>query len=316
MKLAILDAKTLGDDLEFSQFETFGELEVYQTTSPLQLEERIKDVDVVILNKVKLNESNLSSAKKLKLICVTATGFDNIDINYCWRNEIAVCNVKGYSTDSVAQLTVSMALSLITHLSEFDEYVKSGKYTESGVHNHLRPYFNEIDGKTWGIIGLGNIGGRVAKIAHALGCDVIVNAHRKKEGFNCVDLDELCRRSDIISVHVPLNADTKGMIDEKRIAMMKEKAIFINVSRGAVTDEEALTAAIENGRLGGLGIDVFSVEPMSQSSPYNRILGRKNVIFTPHMAWGAYEARRRCMNEIEKNIDTFIMGGIRNRVDL
>ncbi len=316
MKLAILDAKTLGDDLEFSQFETFGELEVYQTTSPLQLEERIKDVDVVILNKVKLNESNLSSAKKLKLICVTATGFDNIDINYCWRNEIAVCNVKGYSTNSVAQLTVSMALSLITHLSEFDEYVKSGKYTESGVHNHLRPYFNEIDGKTWGIIGLGNIGGRVAKIAHALGCDVIVNAHRKKEGFNCVDLDELCRRSDIISVHVPLNADTKGMIDEKRIAMMKEKAIFINVSRGAVTDEEALTAAIENGRLGGLGIDVFSVEPMSQSSPYNRILGRKNVIFTPHMAWGAYEARRRCMNEIEKNIDTFIMGGIRNRVDL
>ena len=316
MKIVILDAKTLGDDMEFSQFEKLGEVVVYQTTSETQLEERISDAEVIIVNKIKLNETNLECAKKLKLICVTATGYDNIDINYCWRKEIGVCNVRGYSTDSVAQLTLSMALSLMTHLDEFDGYVKSGKYTAGGVQNHLKPYFNEIAGKTWGIVGLGNIGGKVARIAHVLGCDIIVTTHHKIEGYNCVRLDELCREADIISVHVPLTAETKGMIDKKHIDMMKDGVVFINVSRGAVADEEALTAAFENGKIGGLGIDVYSAEPMTKDSPYNRILDKNNVIFTPHMAWGAYEARRRCMDEILKNIETLFMGGKRNRVDL
>lgn len=316
MKIVILDSKTLGDDIEFSAFDKFGEVMIYPTTSPLQLEERIKDADVIIVNKIKLNESNLPCAKKLKLICVTATGYDNIDVNYCWKNEIGVCNVKGYSTDSVAQVTVSMALALSTHLYQFDKYVKSGRYTTGGVQNHLRPYFNEVNGKTWGIIGLGNIGRQVARLAGALGMDVIVNPHRMMEGYNCVDLEYLCRKSDVISVHVPLTGETKGMINKKRIDMMKDSAIFINVSRGAVADEEALTLAIEENRLGGLGIDVYSAEPMTNTSPYNRILNRDNVIFTPHMAWGAYEARVRCMNEIVKNIETFFMGGKRNRVDL
>lgn len=316
MKIAILDAKTLGDDIEFSQFDKFGEVSVYQTTSELQLEERIKDADVIIVNKIKLNESNLSGAKKLKLICVTATGYDNIDINYCWRKEIGVCNVRGYSTDSVAQLTVSMALSLMTHLDEFDKYVKSGRYTAGGVQNHLKPYFNEAAGKTWGIIGLGNIGRQVARIAGAMGVNVIANPHKKQKDYNCADLEELCRVSDIISVHVPLTAETRGMIDEKHIAMMKDGVVFINVSRGAVADEEALVKAFENGKIGGLGIDVYSAEPMTENSPYNRILNKSNVILTPHMAWGAYEARKRCMDEIAKNIETFFMGGKRNRVDL
>ena len=316
MKIVILDAKTLGDDMEFSQFEKLGEVVVYQTTSETQLEERISDAEIIIVNKIKLNETNLECAKKLKLICVTATGYDNIDINYCWRKEIGVCNVRGYSTDSVAQLTLSMALSLMTHLDEFDGYVKSGKYTAGGVQNHLKPYFNEIAGKTWGIVGLGNIGGKVARIAHVLGCDIIVTPHHKIEGYNCVSLDELCREADIISVHVPLTAETKGMIDKKHIDMMKDGVVFINVSRGAVADEEALTTAFENGKIGGLGIDVYSAEPMTKDSPYNRILDKNNVIFTPHMAWGAYEARRRCMDEILKNIETFFMGGKRNRVDL
>lgn len=316
MKTAILDAKTLGDDMEFSQFEKFGDIKIYQTTSSLQLEERIKDVDIIIVNKIKLNKENLECAKKLKLICVTATGYDNIDINYCWRNEIGVCNVRGYSTDSVAQLTVSMALSLMTHLNEFDKYVKDGRYTAGGVQNHLKPYFNEIAGKTWGIIGLGNIGRQVARIAGALGMNVVANPHKEQEGYECVDLEKLCKISDIISVHVPLTSETKGMINEKRIAMMKDSSIFINVSRGAVADEEALVKAFENGRIGGLGIDVYSVEPMKSDSPYNRILNKNNVIFTPHMAWGAYEARRRCIDEIVKNIETFLMGGKRNRVDL
>lgn len=316
MKIVILDAKTLGDDMEFSSFEKFGEVNVYQTTSELQIEERIKDAQIIIVNKIKLNKDNLEKSKKLKLICVTATGYDNIDINYCWRNEIAVCNVRGYSTDSVAQLTMSMALSLMTHLNEFDKYVKDGRYTAGGVQNHLRPYFHELTGKTWGVIGLGNIGKQVARLATAFGMEVVANPHKIQEGYNCIDLDELCRVSDIISVHVPLTSETKGMINEKRIAMMKKDFIFINVSRGAVADENALVTAYENGKMGGLGIDVYSTEPMTSESPYNRILNKRNVIFTPHMAWGAYEARKRCIEEIVKNIETFLMGGKRNRVDL
>lgn len=315
MKIVILDAKTLGDDLEFTMFEKFGELVVYQMTSELQIEERIKDADIIIVNKIQLNESNLDGAKKLKLICVTATGYDNIDVDYCWRREIGVCNVKGYSTDSVAQVTVSIALSLVNHLGTFDRYVKSGKYTLGGVQNHLRPYFNELNTLTWGIVGLGNIGRKVASIATSLGMNVVVNPHKEQNGFECVDLETLCELSDIISVHIPLTAETKGLISDKVIRKMKENAVFINVSRGAVTDEEALVEAVREDRIGGLGIDVYSVEPMSKESPYNKILDRNNVIFTPHMAWGAYEARVRCMEEIVKNIETFIMGGKRNRVD-
>lgn len=316
MNIVILDAKTLGGDIEFSEIERLGDLTVYQTTSELQLEERIRDAEILIVNKIKLNETNLPAAKKLKLICVTATGYDNIDINYCWRKEIGVCNIKGYSTDSVAQLTVSMALSLVTHLGEFDGYVKNGRYTESGVQNRLKPYFHEIKGMTWGIIGNGNIGGEVARIARALGCEVIINPHKMREGYGFVTFDELLEHSDIISIHVPLTAETKGMIDERAISEMKDGAIFINVSRGAVTDEKAIAKAVIEGKLGGLGIDVYSVEPLTTENPLNKILHKNNVIFTPHMAWGAYESRVRCINEIAKNIETFIMGGRRNRVDL
>lgn len=316
MKIVILDAKTLGGDMEFSQFDKFGEVQVYQTTSALQLEDRIKDADVIIVNKIKLDENNLKNAKKLKLICVTATGYDNIDTTYCWHKEIAVCNVKGYSTSSVAQVTAAMAMSLVTRLNAFDSYVKDGRYTESGVQNRLKPYFHELDGMTWGIIGYGNIGKRVAQIASALGTKTLINPHRVRDGFDYSTLDEVCGNSDIISVHVPLTAETRGMIDEKHIAMMKKTAVFINVSRGAVADEAALAAAIQDGRLGGLGIDVYSEEPLAKDSPYNKILHKSNVIFTPHMAWGAYEARKRCIDEIEKNIETFFMGGTRNRVDI
>lgn len=316
MKIVILDAKTLGGDMEFSSIEKLGELTVYQTTSELQLEERIADAEIIIVNKIKLGKENLHAAKKLKLICVTATGYDNIDINYCWSKNIAVCNIKGYSTGSVAQLTVSMALSLVTHLGEFDSYVKSGRYTESGVQNRLKPYFHEIKGRVWGIIGNGSIGGEVARIARALGCEVIINPHKMREGYGFVTLDELLERSDIISIHVPLTAETKGMIGSEEIGKMKDGAALINISRGAVCDEKALAEGVIDGKIGGLGIDVYSVEPLSTESPLNRILHKNNVIFTPHMAWGAYESRVRCINEIAKNIETFIMGGKRNRVDM
>ncbi|MCC8168863.1 MAG: hydroxyacid dehydrogenase, partial [Oscillospiraceae bacterium] len=302
MKIVILDAATLGGDIDFSLFEKFGVVEIYQRTAENELAERICDTDVIIVNKIKLNRGNLSGAKKLKLICVTATGYDNIELQYCRENKIGVCNVTGYSTDSVAQLTASMALSLVMKLSSFDEYVKSGKYRESGIQNHLEPTFHEISGMTWGIVGMGNIGKRVAQITCALGAEVIVHTRTKNSDYECVGIDELCERSDIISVHVPLNEGTRCLINRSRIAKMKGSAVLINVARGAVVDERALVDAVKNGDIGGIGIDVYATEPIAEDSPYNELVGRNNVILTPHMAWGAYEARVRCIEEIAENI--------------
>jgi glycerate dehydrogenase len=245
---------------------------------------------------------------------VTATGYDNVDTLYCRSRGIAVCNVKGYSTDSVAQVTMALTLSLYTHIREYTDYVSSGKYTQSGVHNYLKPTFHEISGKTWGIVGLGGIGRRVAQLAQAMGCRISAFKRSGDDEFNCVDLDTLCRECDIISVHLPLTDETRGIIDAARIGMMKDGAILINMARGAVIDEAAAANAVEFGKLGGLGIDVYSAEPMAANHPYARIASRSNVLLTPHMAWGAYEARVRCMNEIAENIRAFLRGEMRNRV--
>ena len=314
MKISMLDIDTLGSDLDFSVFEKYGELTVYNKTLPEEVEEHINDSDIIIVNKVKLNEKNLLSAKNLKLICITATGFDNVDLEYCSKRGIGVCNIKGYSTDSVAQLTVAMALSLIMHLSLSDKYVKDGSYTKSGVQNCLTPVFHEISGMTWGIVGMGGIGRKTAQIAKALGAHVIAYNRTRHGDFEYTDIDELCRRSDIISVHLPLNDETFNLINKERIALMKKSAVFINVARGAISDEAALAEAILKKQIGGLGVDVYSVEPMTENSPYNKILDKDNVILTPHMAWGTYEARVRCMNEIAKNIEAFLKGEKRNRL--
>lgn len=314
MNINIIDADTLGSDLDFGLFERYGTLTVYGMTAPEQVREHIKDADIIIVNKVKLNENNLSSADNLKLICIAATGFDNVDLDYCRRRGIGVCNVKGYSTNSVAQLTAALALSLVMHLPLSDKYVKDGSYTKSGVQNCLTPVFHEISGMTWGIVGMGNIGRKTAEIAGALGAQVIAYNRTRYNDFEYTDIDDLCRRSDIISVHVPLNDGTYNLINRERIALMKKNAVFINTARGAVADEAALTEAIIENRIGGLGIDVYSKEPLSEGSPYKKILNRDNVIFTPHMAWGTYEARTRCMEEIAENIRVFSEGGTRNRI--
>lgn len=316
MKIAILDSATLGSDISFESFGRFGEVAVYERTAPDEVEQRIADCDVVILNKIKLGAGNLSRAGRLKLICVTATGFDNIDTGYCRKRGIAVCNVKGYSTDIVAQLTAAMALSLVCHLGEYDSYVKDGSYTASGVHNRLEPVFHELTGLTWGIAGYGAIGKRVADIARVFGCNVLAFKREPVTDTECVSLDELCRRSDILSVHLPLTDDTRGILDKRRIGLMKPGAILINVSRGAVADEAALALAVKSGALGGLGLDVYSTEPIQPENPLTSLFGMKNVVFTPHMAWGAYESRVRCMREVEMNIDAFLGGKHRNRVEI
>ena len=315
MKINVLDASTLGADIDLSGFSKLGEVEVFETTSAEQTPNHSVGADVLVLNKVKINENTLPDTANIKLICITATGFDNVDLDYCRSKNIAVCNVVGYSTDSVAQTTVASALYLFNHLPEFTRHVREGKYTDGGVANCLSPIFHEISGKTWGIVGCGNIGAKVARVAESLGCKIIVNKRTPSDEFETVDIDTLCKESDIISIHTPLNENTKGLISREKISLMKNDVIIVNVARGAVTDENAIADAIKNRQIGGFACDVYSVEPFGKEHPYNDIMHLDNVCLTPHMAWGASEARARCIDEICKNIEAFFGGERRCRVD-
>lgn len=315
LKIVVLDRDTLGDDVPLDALYALGDVAVYGLTAPELVGERIADADVVVINKIKMNESNLKHADKVKLICLAATGYDNVDTAYCREKGIAVCNVVGYSTQSVAQVTVAMALSLCTKLSQYRQFVMSGEYSRQPMMNRLEPIYHEIAGKTWGIVGFGNIGRQVASVAEALGCRVIVNKRTPVEEYPLVDIDTICREADILSVHTPLSAETRGLISAQRIASMKKDAILINVARGAVIDETAAAKAILEGRLGGLGVDVYSTEPFPVEHPYTALLDCENVCLTPHMAWGAHEARVRCLEEIAANIRAFFAGEVRCRVD-
>lgn len=315
MKIVVLDAGTLGDDLDLSPLSRVGEAVIYDFTSLEELPGRIADAEVIVTNKHKLNGTNLPGAPKLKLICVTATGYDGIDTGYCRAHGIGVCNIAGYSTQSVAQLTMAMALSLYTHLHEYRDYVHSGAYTSSGIANHVSPGWQELCGKTWGIVGAGNIGRRVAKMAQVMGCRVVVYRRRQDPEFETVDLETLCRESDIISIHIPLSDQTRGLIGKEQIGLMEKCPVVINVARGAVTDEEAMAWAVEERKISALGVDVYSTEPFGPEHPYQRLLGMPNVCLTPHMAWGAVDSRNRCIAEVAENIAAFGRGELRNRVD-
>ncbi|MDD4124241.1 MAG: NAD(P)-dependent oxidoreductase [Eubacteriales bacterium] len=315
IKIAVLDAATLGDDLELSPLDALGEVAVYQSTAPCEVAERLYGVDVVMLNKIKLNESNLTHAESLKLICIAATGYDNVDIAYCRESGIAVTNVEGYSTDSVCQVTLAMALNLATHIPEYTRYVRDGIYTKSGVANRLIPPYNELAGKTWGVVGLGNIGKKVAAVASAIGCRVVACKRTLEEGYECVDIDTLCRISDIITLHTPLNDGTRNLINRDRLTLMKKHVIIINAARGAVTDEKAVADAVVEGRIGAFGSDVYTAEPFTEDHPFHKIRNYDNVCLTPHMAWGSVEARNRLLNEMIKNIKAFYDGERRYRID-
>lgn len=315
LNIYVLDAATLGDDLELTPLSRVGQVKIWRATVPEEVAERLCDCDVVLVNKIKLGESNLRWATRLKLICVAATGYDNIDLAYCREHGIGVANVVGYSTNNVAQLTVAMALSLVTHLPQYNRLTADGSYTRGGVANCLTPAYHEIAGMTWGVAGFGHIGSAVGRIAGALGCRVLAYKRTPTDEVDCVDFDTLCRRSNILSLHLPLSEETRGILDAEHIAMLPKGSIVINVARGAVADEETLAAALESGHLGGLGIDVYSVEPFGEDHPYARLLGRDDVCLTPHMAWGSIEARNRCLGEIVKNIEAFLRGERRNRLD-
>lgn len=312
MKIVVLDKDTLGEDIDLSALAAVGDLAVYGNTAPEQVRERLLDADVAVLNKIKLHEKNLSGTS-VRLICVAATGYDNIDTDYCRKAGVALCNVPGYSTDSVAQLTMALALNLATHLHEYTVYVKDGRYTASGVANKLTPVFHELAGKTWGVVGGGGIGRRVARLAQAFGCRVLMCRRGEETEFEAADIDRLCLESDILSLHCPLTEQTRGMLSAQRIAVMKEGAIIINTARGAVTDEAALARAVKEGRI-ALGCDVYSLEPFGKDHPFYDLRELPQVCLTPHMAWGAYEARMRCVAQIAENINSFYRNEHRNRI--
>lgn len=317
-KIVILDGKTLGK-LDFDKLREFGELAYYDTTKPEEVVERIKDANIVLTNKVVLNENNLKEAKNLELICETATGFNNIDIVYAKNNNIAVTNVAGYSTNTVAQHTFATVLSLYDKLSYYDNYVKSGDYAKSGLFTNVSKPFYELEGKTWGIIGFGAIGKRVAKIAEVFGVNVIYYSTSGKNSnseYKRVDFKELLDQSDIISIHAPLNKDTQGLINYDALKNMKKSSILVNMGRGPIVVEADLAKALDEELIAGAALDVFEVEPIKEDNPLISIRNKENLVVTPHIAWASVEARVRLFEEVINNIKAFYNGEIRGRVEL
>ena len=301
MKIVFLDVKTIGEDIDLSGYETLGQVVKYDFSTPEQARERTRDADIVILNKVEINEKSIGEAKNLKLVCVTATGTNNLDKEYLEQRGIAWRNVAGYSTETVAQHTFALLFYLLEKLSYYDEYVKSEKYVGDVSFTHFDNVFHEISGKTWGIIGLGNIGRRVADIAKMFGCHVIyysTSGKNNQPGYERVEFEELLEQSDIVSVHAPLTPETEGLMDADAFAKMKKSAIFINVGRGPIVVEQDLADALDNGVIAAAGLDVLSVEPMREDNPLRRIKDSEKLMITPHIAWASVEARTRLMETI------------------
>ncbi len=317
MKIVLLDTATMGNDMEFSCIEKLGECVKYENTLSGEVAERIKDADVVVINKVQLGREVLKEASNLKLICVFAIGYNNVDIEYCRENNIRVRNVPGYCVESVCQHTFALLFMLMENMRYYDDFVKDESYSESGVANHLGKPFFEIAGKKWGIIGMGAIGRAVADCATVFGAEVCyssISGVVRKEKYENVDLTTLLTECDIISVHAPLNEKTMHLIGEKELKMMKKSAYIVNVGRGAIIDEKALAEAIDEGIIGGAALDVFTTEPPQFDSPIMNVKNKERIVYTPHIAWSSVEARKRCISMTADNIDAFIKGESRNDV--
>lgn len=308
MKIVFLDAKTIGEDIDLSGYDALGEVVKYGFSSPEEALERTKDADVIVLNKVRIDERSIGKAEKLKLVCVTATGTNNLDKDYLEKKQIAWRNVAGYSTETVAQHTFAILFYLLEKLSYYDEYVKSEKYVGDVSFTHFTHVFHELSGKTWGIIGLGNIGKRVADIAKMFGCKVIYYSTTGKNdqpGYGRVTFDELLAKSDIVSVHAPLTPSTEGLMNAEAFSKMKPTAIFLNLGRGPIVVESDLAEALTNGTIAAAGLDVLSEEPMSADNPLRLVKDSEKLLITPHIAWASVEARTRLMEIILGQIREF-----------
>ena len=309
MKLVFLDTKTIGEDIDLSAYDALGEVVKYGFSTLEEIPERVKDADVLIVNKIAINEQTIGTAKNLKLVCVTATGTNNLDKEYLKKRGIAWRNVAGYSTESVTQHTFALLFYLLEKIRYYDDYVKDEKYINDTVFTHFAEHFNEVNGKTWGIIGLGTIGRRVADIAKAFGARVIyysASGSPAQEGYEQVDFETLLTTSDVVSVHAPLNEYTKDLMDREAFAKMKKTAIFLNLGRGPIVVEQDLYEALETGEIAAAGLDVLCEEPMSETNPLAKIKDSKKLIITPHIAWASVEARNRLMQIIVEQIREFL----------
>ncbi|MCR4797215.1 MAG: D-2-hydroxyacid dehydrogenase [Lachnospiraceae bacterium] len=310
MKIVFLDRKSIGEDLDLSNFENFGEVVNYDFTYPKEVPERVTDADIIVVNKTLINEETVGSAENLKLVCVTATGTNNLDKEYLESRGIAWRNVAGYSTDSVAQHTFAMLFYLYEHLPYYDHYVSSGAYIADRLFTHFERNYHELAGKVWGIIGFGAIGRRVAVIAASFGCRVQYYSTSGKNhnggDIREVGFDELLRTSDIISIHAPLNENTEGLMNKEAFEKMKPTSILLNLGRGPIINEADLVWAIENEQIAAAALDVLSEEPMRRENPMTALAWDERLLITPHIAWASVEARRRLMDIIYMQIKDFL----------
>lgn len=317
MKIVFLETDTLGRDVSLEKFNQLGEVIKYNCSDPLLNADRVADADVIIVNKIPMKEKFLYKADKVKLICLTGTGTNIVDFNYTNSRNITVTNVKGYSTQSVVQHTFALFFYIYEKLSYYDRFVKSGQYIKSDIFSHFDVKFNELYGKTWGIIGLGEIGRGVARVAELFGCRVIyysTSGNNNNNDFTRVDLDTLLMTSDVVSIHAPLNASTRNLIDEKELCKMKKNAILLNLGRGPIINEAALAKALKEDLIAGAGLDVLSAEPMREDNPLYEITDSTKLIITPHIAWATVEARQRVIDEVYQNVAAYVRGEPRNVV--
>lgn len=304
MKIVFLDAATMGD-VSFAAIERFGELTLYPLSSPEEALARVSDCDVLIVNKVKVTKELIDAAPRLRLICEAATGVNNIDLAYAEEKGIPVRNVAGYSTDSVVQCTFMHILSLVGKAGRFDRYVKDGRYSGSGIFTDASVPYGELSGKTMGIIGMGNIGSRVARVAEAFGmkvCYFSTSGTSHCKDYPSLSLDELLRISDVVSIHAPYNERTAGLVGAGELRSMKPSAILVNMGRGGIVDEKALAEAVDSGAIAGAALDVFLSEPLPQDSPLLNVSHPERFSFSPHIAWASVEARQRLTDLIAENI--------------
>ncbi|MCM1087747.1 MAG: D-2-hydroxyacid dehydrogenase [Muribaculaceae bacterium] len=318
MKLAVLERNSIGTDIDISCFEKFGEVTYYPNTVADNTAERVKDADIVIANKAPLNEGTLKEASNLRLICLFATGFDNVDLEYCKKRGIKVANVVNYCTPAVAQHTLLLAMMLSEKIAYYDDYVKSGVYSSQDRFSNFDRAFHDLEGKTWGIVGMGNIGHRVAGLAAAFGCKVIFYSASGKSTcteYERVDFDTLLTTSDILSLHCPLSDRTRNLMQKDAFDKMKETAILINVARGSVVNTQDLYEALTEGKIAAAGLDVLEKEPMEFSNPLAQIKDSTKLIITPHMSWASVESRKRLAEEVMQNIEAFLAGEDRNIVN-
>lgn len=307
MKIVILDRATLGFDIDISIFESLGEVTSYDITKPNETIQRLKDADIVITNKVVISKE-IMDASNLKLICISATGTNNVDLEYAKQKNIEVKNVAGYSSSSVVQVAFSMIFQIVQKLDYYKKYVDYGNWQKSEIFTHIDKPFFELDGKKVGIIGLGDIGRNFAKKASAFDCEVMyfsTSGKNSNSEYKQVSLDELLKTCDIISIHCPLNENTKDLLNYENMKNIKDGAILLNLGRGGIINEVDLAKIIDEKEI-YCGIDVVSVEPILEDNPLLKVKNKDRLLLTPHIGWASVEARNRLIQMVAKNIRDFL----------